>query len=267
MNRIDAKFSELREAGRTAFMPYVCAGDPDLATTEAVLLSLEDAGADIVELGVPFSDPVGDGVVIQEASQRALAGGVSLRAIIEMVRRVREHSQLPIALMSYFNPIHKYGIEQVISDAADAGVDGFIIPDLSPDEADEFCAVARTRDVKTIFFIAPTSTEHRVEIVNRMTTGFIYCTSVTGVTGARDALPHELSQSLQNLRTVTDTPLVVGFGVSTPEQVKWLTEVADGVIVGSAVCRLIAEASPEGTDAVVRRLTELIRALSAPCRG
>jgi tryptophan synthase alpha chain len=239
MNRIDALYSRLRDEGGIAFNVYLCAGNPSLDATRDLILELERRGVDAIELGMPFSDPVADGPDLQPAHARGVAAGITLPHVFDLVRQVREHSQIPIALMSYYNPIHHRGPAKVAAEAAEAGIDGLIIPDLPPEEAEELIAAARERDVKTIFFIAPTSTDQRVERVNRAATGFIYCISVTGVTGARTALPPELAEQLRALRSATDKPLVVGFGVSTPEHVRAMAEVADGCIVGSAVARVI----------------------------
>ena len=239
MNRIDALYRQVRKKSSFALNVYLCAGNPSLGATRELILEMERRGVDAIELGMPFSDPVADGPDLQPAHARGVAAGITLRHVLALVRQVRETSQIPIALMSYYNPIHYRGPARLVAEAGAAGIDGLIVPDLPPDEADELIAAGREHDVKTIFFVAPTSTPDRVELVNRSATGFIYCISVTGVTGARTSLPPELAGELRALRQSTDKPLVVGFGVSTPQHVRAMAEVADGCIVGSAVARVI----------------------------
>jgi len=239
MNRIDALYDNLRGTGRIAFNVYLCAGNPSLDATRELILELERRGVDAIELGMPFSDPVADGPDLQPAHARGVAAGITLGHVFDLVSRLREASQIPVALMSYYNPIHYRGAARTVSDCAAAGVDGLIIPDLPPEEAGDLIAAAREHDVSTIFFIAPTSTPDRVALVNDAATGFIYCISVTGVTGARAELPPELAEQLIGLRSATDKPLVVGFGVSTSAHVRTMAQVADGCIVGSAVARVI----------------------------
>jgi len=261
MSRFDTLYEKAGESGRKTFNAYLCGGDPDVHTTELLIRECERLGVDSIELGVPFSDPVADGPVIQRAAQRALGQGATLTKIISMVARLRKDCSIPIALMSYFNPIHRYSVEKFISDAADAGIDGLIIPDLPPEEADDLISQARTRDISTIFFIAPTTKPERVPAINRQSTGFIYCVSVMGITGARNTLPPELRDSLQRLRKATTLPLVVGFGISNVETVKLMCEVADGVIVGSAICREIEQHLGGKPEEVVRAVGEFIKPL------
>jgi len=267
MNRFDQLYADRSRRRGTAFNAYICAGDPDLATTELLIRDFERRGVDAIELGVPFSDPVADGPVIQQAAQRALKAGTTLRKILDLVARLRTSCSLPIALMSYYNPIHRYGVARLVDDAADAGVDGLIVPDLCPEEAGELIAPARRRSVSTIFFIAPTTKPERVKVINDSSTGFIYCVSVTGITGARRELPPELRDSLKRLHLSTTLPLAVGFGISSPETVRLMGEVADGVIVGSAICQRIEQhlAEPRGklvaeVGSFVGRLSEAARA-------
>jgi len=262
VSRIDDTFQRLRADGKMAFIAYICAGDPSLDATPKIVEALENAGADIVELGVPFSDPIADGPTIQAATQRALARGATVRAILALVKEIRERSDLPIALMGYYNPIFRYGQERFVADAARAGVDGLIVPDLSPEEAGPLIEAARARDVSTVFFIAPTSTPSRVRLADECSTGFIYCTSVTGITGARKALPPELRQSLAALRKATKKPLAVGFGISKPEHVRMLRKYADGVIVGSAICNAIARGAGKSTKAMQDGVVRLVRPLA-----
>mgnify|MGYP000044184260 CR=1 FL=1 len=262
MNRIDALYQRVRSTRGFALNVYLCAGNPSLEATLPLVLEAERRGADAIELGVPFSDPVADGPDLQPAHARGVAAGVTLGDVLGLVRRLRQRSQIPIALMSYYNPIHHRGPARLVADAAAAGVDGLIVPDLPPEEADELVAAARGHDVKTIFFIAPTSTPERVALVNRAATGFIYCISLTGVTGARAQLPRELADQLRALRGATDKPLVVGFGVSTPEHVRAMAEVADGCIVGSAVARVIESALTRPLDELLRVVGDCIEPLA-----
>ena len=241
MNRIDHKFQELRDRGTSAFMPYLCAGDPTPELTAKLLLTLEEAGADFIELGVPFSDPIADGPTVQRASERALTHGISLQQILEIVTSVRPQTDIPIALMSYYNPIFRMGEETFCKAAQDAGVDGVIVPDLPPEEAQQLLEVAPRYNLATIFLVAPTSPPERMQLIASVSTGFVYCVSLTGVTGARAILSDEVAPMIAELRKHTDKPISVGFGVSTPEQATQVAQIADGVIVGSAIVNVIEE--------------------------
>ncbi len=241
MNRIDKKFQELRDRGASAFMPYLCAGDPNPELTSKLLLTLEAAGADLIELGVPFSDPIADGPTIQRASERALTHGISLQQILEMVTSLRKKTEIPIALMSYYNPIFRMGEETFCKAAQDAGVDGLIVPDLPPEQAQPLLEIAPQYNLATIFLVAPTSPPERMQLIASVSTGFIYCVSVTGVTGARAMLSDEVAPMIAELRKHTDKPISVGFGVSTSEQAKQVADFADGVIVGSAIINVVEE--------------------------
>ena len=237
MGRIADRFKTLRERGETALVTFVTAGDPDLATTEEVVLELERSGADLIELGVPFSDPMADGPTIQLSSERALAAGTTLPAILELVARLRARTQVPIVLMGYFNPIFIYGAERFAADAASAGVDGLLVVDLPPEEAAELKGAADARGLDLIFLLTPTSDPSRVEAVSRLGSGFIYYVSVTGVTGARSAVADTLAARVSEVRAGLDLPLVVGFGISDPSQAAQVARVADGVVVGSALVK------------------------------
>ena len=241
MNRIDKKFQDLRAEGARAFMPYLCAGDPTPELTSKLLLTLEEAGADLIELGVPFSDPIADGPTIQRASERALTHRISLQQILEMVADLRQQTDIPIALMSYYNPIFRMGEEAFCKAAQDAGVDGVIVPDLPPEEAEPLLNVAPQYNLATIFLVAPTSPPERMQSIAAASSGFIYCVSVTGVTGARSTLSDEVAPMLNELRKHTEKPISVGFGVSTPAQATQVAQIADGVIVGSAIINVIEE--------------------------
>ncbi len=243
MNRIDKKFQELRKQGVSAFMPYLCAGDPHPELTEKLLLSLEEAGADIVELGVPFSDPIADGPTIQRASERALKHHISLEQILAIVADLRTRTEIPIALMSYYNPILQMGEEAFCKAACQVGVDGLIVPDLPPEQAQSLLEIAPQYNLATIFLVAPTSPPERMKLIASVSTGFIYCVSLTGVTGARAMLSNEIAPTIAELRKHTDKPIGVGFGVSTSEQAGQVAAIADGVIVGSAIVNVIEKHS------------------------
>ncbi len=241
MNRIEQRFLELKKEGKKAFIPYVMAGDPNLRKTEEVVRLFEECGADIVELGVPFTDPLADGPVIQAASERALKEGVTLKKVLALVRRLRRSVSLPIVLMTYFNPVFKLGVEAFVAEAAEAGVDGVIIPDLPPDEADEVIRLSRKFSLATVFLLAPTSTEDRIALVAERSEGFIYYVSITGITGSELKGLHQMRSMIKKIRNFTDKPIAVGFGVKRPEEAKGVAELADGVIVGSAIVKKLQE--------------------------
>jgi tryptophan synthase alpha chain len=238
-NRIDQKFRELQTQKKKAFIAFLTAGDPDLKTTRELVLEFEKVGVDIVELGVPFSDPLADGPTIQAASQRALAKGVDLRQILAAVQDIRQVSQVPIALMTYYNPVYRYGEDRFIHEAKQRGVDGVIIPDLPPEEAGFFIRSAKEKDISTVFFLAPTTTDRRMKSIVEVSTGFVYYVSLTGVTGTDKGFSKDNAAKIRAAKKWTKTPVCVGFGVSTPEQVKALGKIADGVIVGSAIVQQI----------------------------
>jgi tryptophan synthase alpha chain len=265
MSAIDAAFERCRQEGRAAFIPFLMAGDPDLRTTGRLMEALAAAGADLVELGVPFSDPVADGLVNQAAANRALASGTRLAAVLELVARERARLDLPVVLFTYFNPVHSRGVERFAEQAASSGVDGVLCVDLPPEEASrDLLPALRQRGVDAIFLLAPTSTRERVARVAEASSGFVYYVSRTGVTGVRDRLPDELVDDVRRLRRRLDLPLAVGFGISTPAQVAEVGRIADGVVVGSALVRLVAEG---GRDAdLPRRVEERARELVAGLR-
>ena len=239
MNRIEETFASLKSAGRKALIPYVMAGDPDLETTAALVIELGRRGADLVELGVPFSAPIADGPTSQRAALRALNQGTTLRAIVDTVASIRKQSSIPIVLMTYYNPVLAYGIGDLCRDAARAGVDGLIVPDLPPEEGTELSDACRRHGLTVVFLVAPTSTAARIELVSRHTTGFVYCVSLTGVTGARGKLADGVDAFMAQVRSHTDRPLGLGFGISSPEQAGEAACLADGVIVGSAIINVM----------------------------
>lgn len=239
MNRIDQKFRDLKLSGKKAFIAFITAGDPDLETTVDLVLAFEKVGVDIVELGLPFSDPLADGPTIQAASQRSLLAGTTIPKIFEAVRQIRKSSQIPIALMTYYNPVFHFGEERFIKAAKAAGVDGVIVPDLPPEEAKGLIAVSRKENMSTVFFLSPTTTDLRVGKIVKASTGFIYYVSLTGVTGTAQGLPSDMIQRIKKIKRATTKPVCVGFGVSTAAQVRSIKAVADGVIVGSAIIKEI----------------------------
>ncbi|HEY1269178.1 MAG TPA: tryptophan synthase subunit alpha [Candidatus Binatia bacterium] len=249
MNRIDAKFSELKSRGEAGLIPFVTAGDPEINTTLKILRALEAAGADMIELGVPFSDPMADGATIQRASERALAGGTMLPHVLALVRRFRRESELPIILFGYYNPIFHYGLGRFAADARAAGVDGLLCVDLPPEESAELRRETEKRGLCTIFLLAPTSDDERIKLVARLGRGFIYYVSVTGVTGARRALEGELQAQVARIRRYTRLPIGVGFGISTPMQAAHIAAFADAAVVGSALIDVIERAGRNGRKA------------------
>ncbi|MBI4685435.1 MAG: tryptophan synthase subunit alpha [Nitrospirae bacterium] len=239
MNRIEKRFKELKAENKKAFIPYVMAGDPSPKETKKIVLVLEECGADIVELGVPFTDPLADGPTIQRAAERAIKKRVTLKRVISLVRDLRRRTEIPLILMTYYNPVFKYGDERFIGDAKEAGVDGVIIPDLPPDEAGEFIKFARKKDIATIFLLAPTSTDERIKKVAVSSRGFIYYVSMTGITGSRLLIDNSTGRSIRNIRRITDKPIAVGFGVSNPDEAKAVAKISEGVIVGSAIVKKV----------------------------
>lgn len=257
MSRIGTKFANLNRNGRKGFIPYITAGDPSLEATEQIILELEPAGADIIELGVPFSDPMADGPVIQRASERTLANHVSVRDCLEVVRRVRKTSEMPIVLFSYLNPLLSIGLDRLGEELKDAGVDGVLATDLVPEEADEFRSALKSADIDLIFLVAPTSTDERLKLIAEASTGFVYAVSRTGVTGVRQSLSEAASNLVKRVKRFTDLPVAVGFGISTPEQVNEVWEHADAAVVGS---RIVAEIEQNASDpALVNKVGALTR--------
>ena len=241
MTRIDKKFQELKRKKKKAFIAYIAAGDPNLAATKKIVLALVDAGVDIVEIGIPFSDPIADGPTIQAASYRALQRGATLRKIFPLVRDLRNKTEVPMVFMTYYNPVLKYGVKNFVRDCERNGVDGVIIPDLPHEEAKDLILFAKKAKVSTIFLVAPTSTRKRIRDITKNSTGFVYYVSLTGVTGARKKLPVEIDSHVQMIRAVSKKPVSVGFGISSPLQARDIAKKADGVIVGSAIVKIIAK--------------------------
>lgn len=265
MNRIEKKFSELKKARKKAFIAFLTAGDPNLSVTEKLIPKMEAAGVDILELGVPFSDPMADGPVIQRSSERALAKGASLRKILKLVSKVRKKSQLPILLMGYYNPILTFGVDHYFKAAAAAGVDGTLIVDLPPEEGGAAQAAAKKHQVSLIYLLAPTSHGSRIEQVTRRGSGFIYYVSLTGITGA--SLSRNLSgqSALKALKRSSPLPVCVGFGIKTPAQAREVGRLADGVVVGSALVQVLAKdggtSGLKKTQALAKRLAHAVHSL------
>jgi tryptophan synthase alpha chain len=264
-SRITAAFERLREKDEKALIAYIMAGDPSLDETEAFVQQLVEAGVDIIELGVPFSDPIADGPVIQAAAERALRAGTTLRKILTTVRRVRVETEIPVVLMTYYNTILKYGETTFCNDAKAAGVDGVIVPDLPPDEAHNLCAAAEASGLGVIFLLAPTSTPSRQARVARLSRGFIYYVSLTGITGAKLTDKLDVEKKVQEIRRYTDTPIAVGFGIASPEDAREVAAMADGVIVGTALVKIIG--AQDDRAAVAQRLGNFARSLKAATRS
>lgn len=247
MTRIPRLFERTRAEGRAALIGYLTAGDPAPARTPALVAALVRGGVDLIELGVPFSDPIADGPVIQKASDRALRAGTSVAAVLDIAREIRKTSDVPLLLFTYLNPVLRYGLDRLAADAVAAGIDGCLLTDLSVEEAGAYLGSMRAAGLDTVFLAAPTSTPERLALVARYSSGFVYVVSRTGVTGERATVPEGVGALLDQLRANTTLPLAVGFGIATREQVAQVAALADGVVVGSAIVRLIEEhgASPD----------------------
>jgi len=259
MNRIEKKFKDLRKENKKAFIAFITAGYPSLAVTEKLILEFSKIGVDIIELGVPFSDPMADGPVIQESSQAALDKNVHLIDILKLVKKVRKKTRLPIALMTYYNPVFCFGEEKFTRAASSCGVDGVIIPDLPPDEGRPFMRLANKHNLDVICFIAPTTSVRRTRYIAGQARGFIYYICLTGVTGERKKLPLDLKGHIRLIKRLTHKPVCVGFGVSSAAQVKQIGKIADGVIVGSAIVKKIKE--NKGRPDLVKKVSNFVKNL------
>jgi tryptophan synthase alpha chain len=259
MSRIGETFASLKRLGRGGFIPFITAGDPDLLTTESLLIELASAGADIIEIGLPFSDPVADGEVIQRASERALRNGVSVRDALTCARKARQHIDVPIVLFSYFNPLLQLGEQQLAVAANEAGIDAVLVTDLIPEEAKSWTQTLLGHGLDPIFLVAPTTSDERLAHIAQQARGFIYAVSRAGVTGARDQMTRDAEALVKRVRAVSDLPVAVGFGISTPEQVRSVWRFADAAIVGSAIVREI-ENLRDSPD-LVKRVGEFARSL------
>lgn len=263
MNRIEQSFAGMRREGRKGLIVYIGAGDPDLQATYELALGLEQAGVDIVELGVPFSDPLADGVVNQLAAQRGLASGTTPARVLELVSRIRQRSQMPLVLYIYFNLVHRTGLEKFIADAAAAGVDGLLVLDLPPEEGGRYEELMAEAGLSNIYLVAPTTPEDRIELIVKRGRGFIYCVSREGVTGMQSEVSGNIEQMTSRIRAHTSLPVAVGFGISTPEQARQVGQSADAVVVGSAIVSRIARLgkSPALVHEVSAYVSGLVSAL------
>ena len=239
MSRIKEAFDNLARDQKKGFIPFITAGDPDLETTKHLMIELANVGATLIELGIPFSDPMADGPVIQRASERALQHGFGLSEILDLVRDVGKQTKVPIVLFSYFNPLLQFGLEKLVREAEHAEVDGILVTDLTPEEAGRFSAMLRAHEIDLIFLVAPTSTDERLKMIAARATGFIYAVSRAGITGAREAVSAEAEKLVNRVRTVSGLPVAVGFGISKPEHVRDVWRFADAVVVGSAIVKTI----------------------------
>ncbi len=265
--RIDRRFADLKAAGRPGLVTYLMAGDPDLETALSIVKGLPEAGADLIELGVPFTDPMADGPAIQEAGLRALAAGTTLKKSLELVRAFREgEADTPIILMGYYNPIYNYGVDTFLTDAKAAGVDGLIIVDLPAEEDDELCLPALKAGVNFIRLATPTTDDARLPAVMQNATGFVYYVSITGITGTAAPDTDQVRAAVDRLRQHTDLPVAVGFGITTPEQAATIAQNADAAVVGTALVKRVAAAHADGGDPVDAVLS-LVRDLAAGVRG
>lgn len=258
MTRIDAKFADLKSRGKKAFVSYIMAGDPDYDRSLEIVRGLPEAGVDIIELGLPFTDPMADGPTIQAAGQRALASGMTLQRTLDMARAFREQDDTtPLVLMGYYNPIYSRGVKKFLTDAKEAGIDGLIVVDLPPEEDDELCIPAQAAGLNFIRLATPTTDDERLPKVLQNTSGFVYYVSITGITGAAEAQAGDVSPEVARIKAKTDLPVVVGFGIRSPDTARAIASVADGAVVGSAIVSRIAEGA-SATDVLefVRGLAE-----------
>ena len=260
MGRIEKAFTHLKQQGRKGFIPFITAGDPDLSTTEQILIELARAGATVIELGVPFSDPMADGPVIQRASERALKNSFGLEDLFDMIARARKQIDTPIILFSYFNPLLQFGLKSLAERARNCGLDGVLVTDLIPEESAEFEAELRANNLEMIFLVAPTSTDERLKIVAEHAGGFVYAVSRAGVTGTRETVSAEAEKLVTRMRRFTSLPIAVGFGISNVEQVRDVQRYADAVVVGSAI---VAEMERlDGAADLAQQIGEFARALN-----
>jgi len=260
MSRISSRFDQLKREKRKALVTFITAGDPDLSFTERIVPEISVAGADIIELGMPFSDPMADGPTIQLSSERALAGGTDLASILATVKNIRKGCDVPILLMGYYNPVFVFGLERFCREAADAGVDGVLLVDLPPEEAEEFVRYARHSKLDFIPLLTPTSDDSRMEKVKKIGRGFIYYVSVAGVTGTRSTVAGDIGGMVEKIRVTASLPVAVGFGISTPQQAFEVSKLADGVVVGSALVKLFEQFKG---DELALKVTDAVRSLKA----
>ncbi|MFC1509413.1 tryptophan synthase subunit alpha [Candidatus Omnitrophota bacterium] len=265
MGRIETKFAELQGRGQSAFIAYITAGDPSLESTKRLVIEFESHGVDIIELGVPFSDPVADGPVNQEAAMRALRGDISIGKIFDMIRNIRRESSIPMIFFAYYNSILAYGLEKFVDDADDCGLDGALVLDLPPEEAQEYKALMDNRGLATIFLISPITPDDRLELVAENATGFVYYVSQMGVTGERDTISASIAEKVSAIRAHTTIPVAVGFGISKPEHVSEISRLADGVIVGSSIVRKIGQMGDK--PGFEKEVAAYVGTLTEPLKG
>jgi len=259
MSRIKKAFDNLASEQKKGFIPFITAGDPDLETTKHLMIELAKVGATLIELGVPFSDPMADGPVIQRASERALRHGFGLMEILDVVRDVRKQTNVPIILFSYFNPLLQFGLEKLVREAEHAEVDGILVTDLTPEEAGRFSAMLRAHEIDLIFLVAPTSTDERLKMIAECASGFIYAVSRAGVTGAREEVSAEAEKLANRVRAVSKLPIAVGFGIGKPEHVRDVWRYADAAVVGSAIVKMIEEKA--GSADLVQEVGQFVASL------
>lgn len=255
MNRITEAFKNCK-----AFIAFITGGDPDIETTERLIPAMAQAGADLIEIGIPFSDPVAEGIVIQEADERALKAGCTTDKLFDMVQRVRHKTNVPLLFMTYLNPIYTYEKENFLSKCVTCGIDGIIVPDMPFEEKDELDTLCKDYKIDLIYMLAPTS-EERISLIAKDATGFIYCVSSLGVTGVRSNISTDIGQIIEKVHEVTDIPCAIGFGISTPEQAKNLAKISDGIIVGSAIVKLIAKYGKDCIDPVIEYVKSIKKAI------
>jgi tryptophan synthase alpha chain len=261
MNRIDERFARLKQRGQKGFIVYIGAGDPNLEATRRLAKAFDELGVDVLELGVPFSDPLADGIVNQLAAQRALESGTTPPKVLQTVATIRREAQVPIVLYIYYNLLHRCGVEKFIHDAAEAGVDGLLVLDLPPEESPNYEALMARADLRVIYLVAPTTPDDRIEFIVKRGTGFIYYVSREGVTGMQQKVSETIAEMISKIRSHTELPVAVGFGISTPEQAKVVADYADAVVVGSAIVNQIAQygKSPD----LIARVTAFTKSLIA----
>jgi tryptophan synthase alpha chain len=265
MNRIDERFARLKREGQKGFIAYIGAGDPHLEATRQLALAFDQAGVDVLELGVPFSDPLADGLVNQLSAQRGLESGTTPPKVLETVSAIRRQSQIPIVLYIYFNLMHRYGLERFIQDAARAGVDGLLALDLPPEESENYETLMKSAGVSVIYLVAPTTPEERIELIVKRGTGFIYYISREGVTGMQDKVAANIAEMTRKIRAHTDLPIAVGFGISNPDQARLVAAHSEAIVVGSAIVNQIAH---HGKSAeLVPRVAEFVNSLVQAVRG
>jgi len=266
MNRLDQRFADLRASGKKAFIAYICAGDPTLERTRDIVLTLEKCGADVIELGLPFSDPLADGIVNQLAADRALRAGATTVKILEFIKELRKETQIPLVLFTYLNPVYTYGFDAFHKEAAAVGVDGVLILDLPPDEAAQNAELTGSESLRRIRLIAPTTPPERIKLIGAQAEGFIYYVSREGVTGAQTSLAVGIGEQVKLIQASSETPVAVGFGISSPEQAREVATMADGVVVGSAIVKLVEQYGTAGDleeklSAFVKPLVDAVKSV------